>query len=101
MRAVHAVLGSALKQGPLSAVIAELNRNSVYSFAKMIRSGVERQEIRADINPIAQAIALIDGERSITFAKWNDAANRVANALDSRGIVAGDIVVMRTHISEQ
>jgi long-chain acyl-CoA synthetase len=44
------------------------------------------------------AIALIDGERSITYADWNDAANRIADSLIARGIVAGDIVVVRTHI---
>jgi long-chain acyl-CoA synthetase len=50
----------------------------------------------AQVKPTA--VALIDGERSITYAEWNDAANRIANSLAARGIVAGDIVVMRTHI---
>jgi len=59
LRAFHAVLGSALKQGPLSIAIAELNRNSVYSFAKMLRSGIEREEIRDDINPMAQATLIL------------------------------------------
>ena len=43
------------------------------------------------------AVALIDGERSITYAQWNDAANRIANSLAARSLGAGDIVVMRTH----
>jgi long-chain acyl-CoA synthetase len=47
------------------------------------------------------AIAVIDGESRMTFAQWNDAANRIANALAVRGIVAGDIVVMRTHIRRE
>jgi long-chain acyl-CoA synthetase len=44
------------------------------------------------------SIALIDGDRSISYGEWNDSANRIANALAARGIVADDIVVMRTHI---
>lgn len=47
------------------------------------------------------AIALVDGSRSITYAEWNDAANRVANALAERGVAAGDIVVVRTHIRHE
>jgi AcrR family transcriptional regulator len=45
LRAFHAVLGSALKQAPLSAAISDLNRNSVDSFARTLRSGIERGEI--------------------------------------------------------
>jgi len=59
LRAFHAVLGSALKQAPLSESIAQLNRNTVYSFVKMLRSAIERKEIRADVNPIAQATLII------------------------------------------
>ena len=43
-------------------------------------------------------IAIVEGDRTITYREWNDRANRVANALAGRGIVAGDIVVVRTHI---
>ncbi len=43
-------------------------------------------------------IAIVDADRTITFDAWNSAANRVANALAAQGIVAGDIVVVRTHI---
>jgi long-chain acyl-CoA synthetase len=47
------------------------------------------------------AIAVIDGNQSLTFADWNDAANRIANALAERGVTAGDIVVVRTHIRRE
>lgn len=43
-------------------------------------------------------IAIVEADRAITYSEWNDAANRLANALAARGIVAGDIVVARTHI---
>lgn len=65
LRAFHAVLGSALKQAPLSDNIAQLNRNTVYSFGKMLRSGVERGEVRADIDPIAQATLIITALRGM------------------------------------
>ncbi len=43
-------------------------------------------------------VAIVEGERSMTYREWNDAANRVANGLAAQGIIAGDIVVVRTHI---
>lgn len=69
LRAFHAVLGSALKQAPLSAAIAEVNRNSVDSFARSIRSGIDRGEIRGDIDPEAQAAILISSLRGV-MTQW-------------------------------
>jgi len=45
--------------------------------------------------------AIVDGDRALSFREWNDAANRVATALASLGVVAGDIVVVRTHIRHE
>ncbi|HKU97444.1 MAG TPA: AMP-binding protein [Vineibacter sp.] len=47
------------------------------------------------------AIAIIDGEHRLTFTAWNDAANRVAAGLAARGVVRGDIVVLRTQIRHE
>lgn len=69
LRAFHAVLGSALKQAPLSTAIGDLNRNSVESFARMIRSGIERREIRSDVDPEAQAALLISALRGV-MTQW-------------------------------
>jgi long-chain acyl-CoA synthetase len=44
------------------------------------------------------ALAVVDGERTLTYRAWNDAADRVASALSVRGVQAGDIVVLRTHV---
>lgn len=44
------------------------------------------------------AVGIIEGERSLTYAAWNDAANRVAAGLAARGVKQGDIVVLRTQI---
>ena len=44
------------------------------------------------------AIAFVEGDRSLTWAQLNDQANRVAHALESYGVKAGDIVALRTQI---
>jgi len=44
------------------------------------------------------AVAITDGDRSMSFIEWNRMADRLATALQSRGLGAGDIVVVRTHI---
>ncbi len=44
------------------------------------------------------AIAIVEGERSLTYAAWNEAADRVAAGLERLGVKRGDIVVLRTQI---
>jgi len=41
-------------------------------------------------------VAIVEGEHSLTWAELDQLANRVANALAARGVVASDIVVVRT-----
>lgn len=41
-------------------------------------------------------VALICGERSLTYAEFNSRARRVANALNSLGVLAGDRVAVMT-----
>jgi long-chain acyl-CoA synthetase len=43
-------------------------------------------------------IAFVEGDDRLTWSQLNDAANRVANGLAARGVIAGDIVVLRTQI---
>jgi len=43
-------------------------------------------------------IALIEGERQLSWRAWNDQADRLAHALRRHGILAGNIVVLRLHI---
>lgn len=69
LRAFHAVLGSALKQAPASAAIAQLNRDSIAGFAALIRSGVARGEIRRDVDPNAQASLILAGLRGV-MTQW-------------------------------
>ena len=42
------------------------------------------------------AVALIEGERQLTWGQWNEQADRLAAALKARGLAQGDIVVLRT-----
>jgi AcrR family transcriptional regulator len=65
LRAFHAVLAAALTQPSLAETIAKLNRNSVYSFVKMLRNGIERKEIRSDINARAQASLILTNLRGM------------------------------------
>ena len=69
LRAFHAVLGSAVKQTSLSAAIAQLNRHSVESFARTLKSGIERGEIRRDIDASAQAAIIISALRGV-MTQW-------------------------------
>ena len=59
LRAFYAVLSSASKQSKLTTAIAGLNRDSVIGFAALIRDGVQRGEIRADVDADAQAALLL------------------------------------------
>ena len=47
------------------------------------------------------AIAIVEGGRTLTWAAWNDEADRLAHGLKKRGIVAGDIVVTRLQIRKE
>jgi len=44
------------------------------------------------------AIAIVNGDRSLTFREWNDQSNRVADALAALGLQAGDRIGMRFRI---
>lgn len=46
----------------------------------------------------ADAVAVITGDRTLTYGEWNDRANRVADALASHGLQPGDRIGMRFHI---
>src|SRR5262245_22905327 len=43
-------------------------------------------------------IAIVEGDRTLTYAQWNHLADRIASALALRGVSHGDIVVARTQI---
>jgi long-chain acyl-CoA synthetase len=53
-------------------------------------------EAWAASNP--SGLAFIEGDRRLTWAQLNEKANSLANGMAAKGIVAGDIVVLRTQI---
>src|SRR5213079_3364822 len=53
--------------------------------------------VNAALHP--NKVALICGERSLTYAELNARANRVANELKSLGVMAGDRVAIMTYNS--
>lgn len=44
----------------------------------------------------ADEIAIVDGERTITWSEWDDASNRLANALAARGVGPGELIAIRS-----
>ncbi len=44
------------------------------------------------------AVAIIEGDRTFTYAEWNERANRLAEGFAQKGLSAQDIVVVRTQI---
>jgi long-chain acyl-CoA synthetase len=53
-------------------------------------------EAWAASNP--SGLAFIEGDRRLTWAELNEEANSLANGMAAKGVVAGDIVVLRTQI---
>lgn len=43
-------------------------------------------------------VGLVEADRELTYAHWNDQANRLAEALVQHGLNSGDIVAVRTQI---
>jgi long-chain acyl-CoA synthetase len=44
-------------------------------------------------------LAVVEGARTLTWKQWDDASNRLAEALAQRGVKAGDVIGVRTQIS--
>ncbi|MBV8924842.1 MAG: AMP-binding protein [Bradyrhizobium sp.] len=61
-------------------------------------SGAQANTVEHWAETTPDATAFIEGDRRLTWAELNDAANRLAHGLAARGVVAGDIVVARTRI---
>lgn len=69
LRAFHAVLGSSLTQPAVSKSIAELNRQSVASFAHGIRTCIKQGAIRKDVDPVAHATLILSTLRGL-MSQW-------------------------------
>jgi AcrR family transcriptional regulator len=69
LKAFHAVLGSSLTQPAVSKAIAELNRQSVASFAHGIRTCIKQGAVRKDVDPIAHATLVLSTLRGL-MSQW-------------------------------
>lgn len=56
---------------------------------------------RSNIGRAKQRRTFIDGNKSLTYAAWNDRADRLAHSLTRLGVEAGDIVVARLQIRSE
>ena len=53
-------------------------------------------EYWAGVRPAVTAV--VEGGRTWTWLEWNDAADRLACALDARGLRAGDVIALRAQV---
>jgi len=87
LRAFHAVLGSSLTQPAVSKAIADLNRQSVASFAHGIRACIKQGAIRKDVDPTSQATLVLSVLRGL-MSQW---------LIDPRGV---DLEAAKTDLLE-
>lgn len=69
LRAFYEVLNAGLRHPPIAPAIARLNQDSVADFARSLRAGVERGEIRADLDPEAEAVVVLGALRGV-MTQW-------------------------------
>jgi AcrR family transcriptional regulator len=69
LRAFNAVLGSSLTNPSISGAIADLNRQSVESFAQGLSICIKQGAIRADVDPIAQSTLVLSMLRGL-MSQW-------------------------------
>jgi AcrR family transcriptional regulator len=69
VRALHTVLGAAIGKPALAPAIAKLNRDVVAGLARQIEIGIEKDEIRRDVDATAQATLILAGLRGVV-AQW-------------------------------
>jgi AcrR family transcriptional regulator len=86
LRALHVLLSECVtSQGPVAQALARLNEESVAIVAGHLRDGIEAGNIRADVEPVAQAIAIMGAMRGVSaqflFAPGQTSSQAVRQAL--------------------
>lgn len=69
MRALHLILSEAVSEHALKDALTQVNLNSIQGLETEIRAGIAAKEIRADIDPHAQAILILASLRGV-MAQW-------------------------------
>jgi AcrR family transcriptional regulator len=69
LRAFHEVVNAGLRWPAIAEVVARLNQEWIDRIAAQIRSAQRQGDIRADIDPVAEAVAISGAMRGI-MAQW-------------------------------
>lgn len=75
-RALLIALAEALTEPALSDAMSSVTQRSVGRLRSMLRQGIERGEIRRDVNPHAQAVMIL-GTLRTTIAQWTIDPERI------------------------
>lgn len=86
LRALHVLLSeSVVTRGAVADALDRLNRESVSILEGHIRRGIEAGNIRADVDPLAESVAIIGAMRGVSaqylFGMSEASARAVRNAL--------------------
>jgi AcrR family transcriptional regulator len=88
LKAFHEVTNAALRWPLIAEVTAKLNREQVKRFAQQIRAAQALGEIRADIDPVAEAITVSGTIRGV-MAQWLVAPDSIDLDAVRDGFIAG------------
>lgn len=69
LRAFHEIMNAGLRWASIAEVVARLNREWIDRIAAQIRTAQRAGDIRADIDPVAEAVAVSGAMRGI-MAQW-------------------------------
>ncbi|MGH6716271.1 MAG: TetR/AcrR family transcriptional regulator [Bradyrhizobium sp.] len=88
LRAFHEVMNGALRWPSIAAVVARLDREWIERLAAQIKAAQRHGEIRADIDPVAEATAISGTLRGI-MSQWLIAPDAVDLDAVRDGYIAG------------
>lgn len=69
LRAFHEIMNAGLRWPSIAEVVARLDQESIERVSAQIRTGQRRGDIRADIDPVAEAVAICGAMRGI-MSQW-------------------------------
>lgn len=88
LRAFHEVMNGALRWPSIAAVVARLNQEWIDRLTAQIKAAQRHGEIRADIDPVAEAVAISGALRGI-MSQWLIAPDAIDLDAVRDGYIAG------------
>jgi AcrR family transcriptional regulator len=68
LRALHIILSEEVAtEGPVASALERLNKESLAQIESQLRVGIQEGEIRADIDPVAESVAILGAMRGISM----------------------------------